>query len=69
MLSPTDLSTDSMQPPVYKISFHQRNGKLDGHFIDIPEQLITIILNQLPKDWIAIIYLQHTNEPLSTYHH
>lgn len=69
MHSSTDSSTDSTQQPHYNVAFHKGNGKLDGQFLGIPEPMLVTILRELPKNWIAIVYNHHTNEPVSTYSH
>ena len=51
----------------YKISFHKSNGHMDGEFINVPYGLINIILNTLPKRWIAVIYNNETEKPITVF--
>jgi hypothetical protein len=45
-------------PPsdTYKICFYHPNGKLDGHFKAIHSSQIHLVLQTLPKHWIAVGY-------------
>jgi hypothetical protein len=69
MHSSTDSSTEQTQPTQFNIAFHREDGKMDGQFIGIPSPMVPVILNQLPKNWIAILYKQPNNEPVTTHSH
>jgi hypothetical protein len=69
MHSPTELSTEQTPQTLFTIVFHQNEGVKDGQFIDIPSKMVPTILNQLPKNWIAVLYLQPKNEPVTTHSH
>lgn len=45
-------------PPsdTYKICFYHPNGKFDGHFKAIHSSQIHLVLQTLPKHWVAIGY-------------
>jgi hypothetical protein len=62
-------STESSQESrLFKINFHRKGDySLDGFFLDIPAGLIPTILNELPPKWVAVIYDQKTNTPLTTH--
>jgi hypothetical protein len=45
-------------PPsdTYKVCFYHPNGKLDGHFKSIHKSQIHLVLQTLPKRWVAVAY-------------
>jgi hypothetical protein len=65
----TLMSTESLQEQrLFKINFHRVGDyALDGFFVDIPAGMIPQILNNLPPKWVAVIYDQTTNIPLTTH--
>jgi hypothetical protein len=63
------MSTESSKVQrLFKINFHREGDyALDGYFIDIPAAMISQIINNLPSKWVAVIYDQQTNIPLTTH--
>jgi len=61
-------TASSQEPKLFKINFHRKGDyALDGFFVDIPAGMIPQILNNLPSEWVAVIYDQKTNIPLTTH--